>query len=87
MLKTVSEWKKNWLYLLCLYLESNYEKIKSAEVVDDSNVLINSDNFRVDVNEYTGPSENYIFFNTTSGRIVIQRGDKLVIDRLEVSLV
>lgn len=73
--------------MLCLYLESNYEKIKTTEVIDDSNILINSDLFKVDVNEYTGSKENYIFFNVNSGRIVVQRGDKISVDKLEVELV
>jgi hypothetical protein len=87
MLKTIDEWKKNWLYLLCLYLESNYEKIKSAEVVDATHVLINGESFKADINEYTGSEPNYIFFNTSSGRIHIERPAGKIIDRLEVTLV
>jgi hypothetical protein len=86
MNKTVSEWKKNWMYFLCLYLENNYDKIKSANVIDDCHIMLNDDEFKVDVNEYTGSEENYIFFNASSGRICIQRKDRLVVDRLEVSL-
>lgn len=87
MNKTLEEWRKNWLYFLCFYFENNYEKIKSTEVIDDSHVTLNDDLFKVDINEYTGSESNYIFFNTSSGRICVQRGDRLVIDRLEVAIV
>ena len=85
--RTVSEWKKNWLYIICLYLESNYEKIKETEVLGDDHIRVNTDEYKVDINDYTGGETNYIFFNPTNGRLVIQQKDKINVVRFDVDIV
>lgn len=85
--KTVSEWKKNWLYMICLYFEANYEKVKETEVLSDDRIRINHDEYKVDINDYTGSSNNYVFFNPTNGRLVVQRGGRLVVEQFDVQIV
>ena len=85
--KTVSEWKKNWLYMICLYFEANYEKVKETEVLSDDRIRINHDEYKVDINDYTGSSSNYVFFNPTNGRLVVQRGGRLVVEQFDVQIV
>lgn len=85
--KTVSEWKKNWLYMICLYFEANYEKVKETEVLSDDRIRINHDEYKVDINDYTGSSSNYVFFNPTNGRLVVQRGGRVVVEQFDVQIV
>ncbi len=85
--KTVSEWKKNWLYMICLYFESNYEKVKETEVLSDDRIRVNHDDYKVDINDYTGSESNYIFFNPSNGRLVVQRQNRVVVERFDVQIV
>jgi hypothetical protein len=85
--RTVSEWKKNWLYMICLYFESNYEKVKETEVLSDDRIRINYDDYKVDINDYTGSESNYIFFNPSNGRLVVQRQNRVVVERFDVEIV
>ena len=84
--RTVSEWKKNWLYMICLYFESNYEKVKETEVLSDDRIRINHDDYKVDINDYTGSESNYIFFNPSNGRLVVQRQNRVVVEHLTFRL-
>ena len=85
--RTVSEWKKNWLYMICLYFESNYEKVKETEVLSDDRIRVNNDEYKVDINDYTGSESNYIFFNPSNGRLVVQRQNRVVVEHFDVQIV
>jgi hypothetical protein len=85
--RTVSEWRKNWLYMICLYFESNYEKVKETEVLSDERIRVNNDEYKVDINDYTGSESNYIFFNPSNGRLVVQRQNRVVVERFDVEIV
>ena len=85
--RTVSEWKKNWLYMICLYFESNYEKVKETEVLSDDRIRVNHDDYKVDINDYTGSESNYIFFNPSNGRLVVQRQNRVVVEHFDVQIV
>jgi hypothetical protein len=85
--RTVSEWRKNWLYMICLYFESNYEKVKETEVLSDDRIRVNNDEYKVDINDYTGSESNYIFFNPSNGRLVVQRQNRVVVERFDVEIV
>jgi dUTPase len=85
--RTVDEWRKNWLYALCMYLENNYEKIKETKVLSHERVRVNDEEYKVDINDYTGSDINYIFFNVSNGRLVIQKGKRLTIEKFDVEIV
>jgi|TARA_R100001460_G_scaffold11847_1_gene27455 dUTPase len=85
--RTVDEWRKNWLYALCMYLENNYEKIKETKVLSHERVRVNDEEYKVDINDYTGSDVNYIFFNVSNGRLVIQKGKRLTIEKFDVEVV
>ena len=87
MHKTVSEWRKNWLYVLCMFLENNYENVKETEVLSHERIRINADEYKVDINDYTGSESNYIFFNVSTGRLVIQRQNTIRVERFDVEVV
>lgn len=87
MHKTVSEWRKNWLYVLCMFLENNYENVKETEVLSHERIRINADEYKVDINDYTGSESNYIFFNVSTGRLVIQRQNTIRVERFDVQIV
>ena len=85
--RTVDEWRKNWLYALCMYLENNYEKIKETEVLSHERIRVNDEEYKVDINDYTGSDVNYIFFNVSNGRLLIQKGKRLTIEKFDVEIV
>jgi hypothetical protein len=85
--KTVDEWRKNWMYVICMYLENNYEKIKETEVLSHERIRVNNDEYKVDINDYTGSDTNYIFFNAANGRLVIQRHNRLSVEKFDVEIV
>ena len=84
--RTVDEWRKNWLYALCMYLENNYEKIKETEVLSHERIRVNDEEYKVDIND-TGSDVNYIFFNVSNGRLLIQKGKRLTIEKFDVEIV
>jgi hypothetical protein len=73
--------------MICLYFESNYEKVKETEVLSDDRIRINYDDYKVDINDYTGSESNYIFFNPSNGRLVVQRQNRVVVERFDVEIV
>ena len=73
--------------MICLYFEANYEKVKETEVLSDDRIRINYDEYKVDINDYTGSSSNYVFFNPTNGRLVVQRGGRVVVEQFDVQIV
>jgi len=85
--RTVDEWRKNWLYALCMYLENNYEKIKETKVLSHERIRVNDEEYKVDINDYTGSDVNYIFFNASNGRLAIQKGKRLTIEKFDVEIV
>lgn len=85
--KTVDEWRRNWMYVICMYLENNYEKIKETEVLSHERIRVNNDEYKVDINDYTGSDTNYIFFNASNGRLVIQRHNRISVEKFDVEIV
>jgi dUTPase len=70
-----------------MYLENNYEKIKETKVLSHERVRVNDEEYKVDINDYTGSDVNYIFFNVSNGRLVIQKGKRLTIEKFDVEVV
>jgi hypothetical protein len=75
-------WKANWLKFLVIYFTYSFEKRNECEIVGDR-LSINGYIFKVDINDYTGSEEKYIFFNLHNGRIIVCNGDKKSVHRVE----
>jgi hypothetical protein len=86
-MNSVKEWKRNWLAAVGLYLKVSYPKIGDIEVVDDRTMKINQNIYKVDLNDYSGETEYYIFFNLTNGRMYLKVKDKVSIHRFDVDLI
>lgn len=70
-----------------MFLENNYENVKETEVLSHERIRINADEYKVDINDYTGSESNYIFFNVSTGRLVIQRQNTIRVERFDVEVV
>ena len=58
--------------LVRAYLKFNVSDALNIVVEKDGNISINGNYYKFDVSDYTGATPNYIFFNPSSGRIVIE---------------
>lgn len=72
--------------LVRAYLKFNVSDALKIVVLDDGNITINDVEYKFDVSDYTGCSENYIFLNPSSGRIVIEGKGVQKVYKLEVDL-
>lgn len=68
------------------YLKFNISSAREVEVVDWNKMFINGKEFKVDITDYTGNSENYIFLNPSNGRMVIEIKGVQKIYKFEVEL-
>ena len=68
------------------YLKFNIASAKEVEVLDWNKMLINSKEFKVDITDYTGSADNYIFLNPSNGRMVIETKGVQKIYKFEVEL-
>ncbi len=82
----IKAFKKSWSYTLCVYFQLNVDQITSAEMNEDGDIIINGNLYKLDVANYTGNSERYIFFNPTNGRVVVETLGKQRVYKLEVDL-
>lgn len=78
--------KKAFANLVRAYLRFNVSDALNIVVEKDGNITINGNYYKFDVSDYTGCTENYIFFNPSSGRILIQKDNVKKIYKLEVDL-
>lgn len=85
-LSLVKEYKKNWGNTICLFFTMNVEQIKTAELDEQLNLILNSQVYKFDVSEYTGHAEKYIFFNPVSGRLLLESNGMKKVYKFEVSL-
>jgi len=65
-----------------IYFTYSFDKLNECEIVGDR-LSINGKVFKVDINDYTGSEEKYIFFNLHNGRIIVCNGDKKSVHRVE----
>ena len=76
--------------LVRAYLKFNVSDALKIDVVESENrdvfISINDNIYKFDVSDYTGCSENYIFLNPSSGRIVIEGKGVQKIYKLDVDL-
>lgn len=78
--------KKAFANLVRAYLRFNVDDALNVVVEKDGNISINGNLYKFDVSDYTGSTERYIFFNPSSGRLVIQGKNVSKIYKLEVDL-
>lgn len=78
--------KKAFANLVRAYLRFNVSDALNIVVEKDGNISINGNYYKFDVSDYTGCTENYIFFNPSSGRLVIQGKNVSKVYKLEVDL-
>lgn len=76
--------------LVRAYMRFNVSDALKIDVVESENqdvfISINDNIYKFDVSDYTGSSERYIFFNPSSGRLVIEGNNVSKVYKLEVNL-
>ena len=82
----ILERKLAFANLVRAYLRFNVSDALNIVVEKDGNISINGKYYKFDVNDYTGATPNYIFFNPSSGRIVIEGNGSSKVYKLEVDL-
>lgn len=73
--------------LVRAYLKFNVPSVTQCEVLEDGNLQLNNAEYKFDVDDYTGGSERYVFMNTRSGRIVIEKGNVNKVYKVDVDLI
>ena len=74
--------------LIRAYLKFNVASATEVTVTVNGDVMINEILFKLDISDYTGKNKDlgYIFFNPSSGRLVIEKGNINKVYKLEVNL-
>lgn len=76
--------------LVRAYMRFNVSDALKIDVVESENqdvfISINDNVYKFDVSDYTGAAERYIFFNPSSGRLVIEGNNVSKVYKLEVNL-
>lgn len=78
--------KKAFANLVRAYLRFNVDSALNVVVEKEGDISINGNFYKFDVSDYTGCTPNYIFFNPSSGRLVIQGNNVSKVYKLEVDL-
>lgn len=78
--------KKAFAELVRAYLRFNVSDALNIIVEKDGNISINGNYYKFDVSDYTGCTQNYIFLNPSSGRLVVQGKNVSKVYKLEVDL-
>lgn len=78
--------KKAFANLVRAYLRFNVDSALNVVVEKDGDISINGNHYKFDVSDYTGCTPNYIFFNPSSGRLVIQGNNVSKVYKLDVDL-
>jgi len=82
----ILERKLAFANLVRAYLKFNVSEALNIVVEKDGNISINGNYYKLDVSDYTGCTANYIFYNPSSGRLLIQKDDVKKIYKLDVNL-
>jgi len=64
--------KRAWGNVLIGYFKFNVPQVTSCELTEEANLIINGNEYKFDVGDYSGHSERYVFFNPINGRLVIE---------------
>lgn len=82
----ILERKKAFANLVRAYLRFNVSEALNVVVENDGNISINGKLYKFDVSDYTGCTENYIFYNPSNGRFVVQGKNVSKVYKLDVDL-
>ena len=82
----ILERKTAFANLVRAYLRFNVSDALNIVVEKDGNISINGKYYKFDVNDYTGTTPNYIFYNSSSGRFVIEGNGVSKVYKLDVDL-
>jgi hypothetical protein len=82
----IVERKVAFANLVRAYLKFNVSSALNIVVDKDGDICINGNDYKFDVADYTGCTPNYIFYNPSSGRLLIQKDNVKKIYKLEVNL-
>ena len=82
----ILERKVAFANLVRAYLKFNVSDALNIVVEEDGNISINGNYYKFDVSDYTGCTENYVFLNPSSGRMLIQKDNVKKIYKLDVNL-
>ena len=82
----ILERKLAFANLVRAYLRFNVSDALNIVVEKDGNISINGKYYKFDVNDYTGATPNYIFYNSSSGRFVIEGNGVSKVYKLDVDL-
>lgn len=82
----IKERQKSFANLIRMFLKLNVPQITSCEVTEEANLILNGTEYHLDVDDYRGRKDAYVFYNTSNGRIYIERNGKGKAYKLEVSL-
>lgn len=83
----VKERKVAFANLISMYFRLNISSITSTDVTEDGNLVLNNQEYKLDVSDYTGYSDKYVFYNPTNGRIVVDINNKRKTYQLDVGLI
>lgn len=76
--------KRAWGNVLIGYFKFNVPQISSCDIADNGNLIINGNEYKFDVQDYTGHAEKYVFFNPVNGRLVIESSGNKKVYKFEV---
>ena len=76
--------KRAWGNVLIGYFKFNVPQVTSCELTEEANLIINGNEYKFDVGDYTGHSERYVFFNPVNGRLTIEASDIKKVYKFEV---
>jgi hypothetical protein len=68
------------------FLKFNVSDALNVVVEKEGDISINGNYYKFDVSDYTGKTDQYIFFNPSSGRLVIEGKGVSKVYKLEVDL-
>lgn len=78
-------YRKSWCEMIRAFIKFNLTD--EVEVVSFDTISIKGNNYKVDVTDYTGSADRYIFLNPSNGRMVIENAGRQKVYKFEVGLV
>lgn len=78
-------YRKSWCEMIRAFIKFNLTD--EVEVVSFDTISIKGNHYKVDVTDYTGSAERYIFLNPSNGRMVIENAGRQKVYKFEVGLV
>ncbi len=78
-------YRQSWCEMIRAYIKFNLTD--DVEVISYDRIKIKGKEYKVDITNYTGVEEKYIFFNPSNGRMVIENGGRQKVYKFEVGIV